>query len=142
MEFLIMMWQFKFIAIVLLGFCLTSKPAHAQLWDYIITSVLGDRYYLDPLTIQRNGNFVNYVQLTNFPEGYQERGKTVGSLIQYKMSNCETGKIAVTRAIAYERENAKGGIVSIDMYQRVQWVTITPGKIADILHQEACNTRG
>lgn len=137
-----MMWQSKFIAIVLLGFCLTSKPAQAQLWDYIITSVLGDRYYLDPLTIQRNGNFVDYVQLTNFPEGYQERGKTVGSLIQYKMSNCETGKIAVTRAIAYERENAKGGIVSIDMYQRVQWVTITPGKIADILHQEACNTGG
>ena len=142
MGFLIVMWRFKHIPIVCLCICLGSRPAHAQLWDYIITSVLGDRYYLDPLTIQRNGDFVNYVQLTNFPDGFQERGKPVGSLIQYKISNCDTGKIAVTRAIAYERENAKGGIVSIDMYQRVQWVTITPGKIADILHQEACNTRG
>jgi len=46
-----------------------SSPAQAQLWDYIVTSESGNRYYIDPLSIQRKGSTVNYIQLINYPQG-------------------------------------------------------------------------
>ena len=46
-----------------------SSPVQAQLWDYIASSDRGNRYYIDPLSIQRNGPIVSYLQLTNYPQG-------------------------------------------------------------------------
>ena len=54
-------------SIALLLALIISSPAQAQLWDYIVTSESGNRYYIDPLSIQRKGSTVNYIQLINYP---------------------------------------------------------------------------
>jgi hypothetical protein len=116
-----------------------SSPVQAQLWDYIVTSDRGNRYYIDPLSIQRNGPIVSYLQLTNYPQGTDTANKAMLSFVQFKTNDCARNQFTISRLIGYEYENAKGSIVTVEMERKPTWISIVPKKIADVIHQEVCN---
>jgi hypothetical protein len=130
------MLRFSLIALALLAL---ANPAKAQLWEYIVTSEHGNRYLIDPLSIKRQGSEVSYTQLTNYPKDFEAGSNKMRSIVQYKSNDCEQNKFAITHLIGYEHENAKGNIVVVEMEPKKVWLTIMPGKIADIIHQEMCN---
>ena len=74
-------------SIVLLFVLTISSPAQAQLWDYVVTSESGNRYYIDPLSIQRKGSIVNYIQLINYPQGTDMSVKGMLSFVQFKTTD-------------------------------------------------------
>jgi hypothetical protein len=116
-----------------------SSPTQAQLWDYIVTSESGNRYYIDPLSIQRKGSIVNYIQLINYPQGTDLRDKGMLSFVQFKTNDCSQHRFNISRLIGYEHENAKGSVVTVEFSKEEKWLTINPKKIADIIHQEVCH---
>ena len=130
------MLRFSLITLALLAL---ANPARAQLWDYVVTSVDGSAYYIDPLSIKREGRIVSYVQLTNTPNGTKTAGKAMLSFVQYKRNDCERNLMNISRLVGYEKELAKGSIVTIEMVSETAWIKITPNKISDIIHQEVCN---
>ena len=130
------MLRFSLIALSVL---VLANPARAQLWDYVVTSVDGSAYYIDPLSIKREGRIVSYVQLTNTPNGTKTAGKAMLSFVQYKRNDCERNLMNISRLVGYEKELAKGSIVTIEMVSETAWIKITPNKISDIIHQEVCN---
>jgi hypothetical protein len=99
----------------------------------------GTSYYIDPLSIKREGKLVSYVQLTNAPKGTRTAGKAMLSFVHYKRNDCEQNLMNISRLVGYEKELAKGSIVTIEMVSETKWVKITPNKISDIIHQEVCN---
>ena len=130
------MLRFSLLTLALL---VLANPARAQLWDYVVTSVDGSAYYIDPLSIKREGRIVSYVQLTNTPNGTKTAGKAMLSFVQYKRNDCERNLMNISRLVGYEKELAKGSIVTIEMVSETAWIKITPNKISDIIHQEVCN---
>ena len=130
------MLRFSLLTLALL---VLANPARAQLWDYVVTSVDGSAYYIDPLSIKREGRIVSYVQLTNTPKGTKTAGKAMLSFVQYKRNDCERNLMNISRLVGYEKELAKGSIVTIEMVSEMVWIKITPNKISDIIHQEVCN---
>ena len=126
-------------SVALLLALMISSPAQAQLWDYIVTSESGNRYYIDPLSIQRKGSTVNYIQLINYPQGTDMRDKGMLSFVQFKTNDCARNQFTISRLIGYEYENAKGSIVTVEMERKPTWISIVPKKIADVIHQEVCN---
>jgi hypothetical protein len=130
------MLRFNLITLALL---VLANPAKAQLWEYIVTSEHGNRYLIDPLSIKRQGSEVGYTQLTNYSKDFEAGNNKMRSIVQYKSNDCEQNKFAITHLIGYEHENAKGNIVVVEMEPKKVWLTIKPGKIADIIHQEVCN---
>ena len=126
--------------LIFLGILVNTSNANAQLWEYIVTSEHGNRYLIDPLSIKRQGSEVNYTQLTNYPKDFEAGSNKMRSIVQYKSNDCEQNKFAITYLIGYEYENAKGNIVVVEMELKKVWLTIKPGKIADIIHQEMCKT--
>jgi hypothetical protein len=126
-------------SIALLLVLTISSPAQAQLWNYIVTSESGNRYYIDPLSIQRKGSTVNYIQLINYPQGTDMRDKGMLSFVQFKTNDCTQHRFNISRLIGYEYENAKGSVVTIKFEKEEKWLTINPKKIAYIIHQEVCN---
>ena len=116
-----------------------SFPANGQLWDYIVTSESGNRYYIDPLSIQRKGSIVNYIQLINYPQGTDMSVKGMLSFVQFKTNDCAYHRFNISRLIGYEYENAKGSVVTVEFAKEEKWLAINPKKIAYIIHQEVCN---
>lgn len=133
------MLRFSLSAFLMIIGTFYSVLANAQLWEYIVTSEHGNRYLIDPLSVKRKGNEVSYVQLTNYAEDFESGSNRMCSIIQYKSSNCEINKFAISHLIGYEKENAKGNIVVVEMDLKKLWLEVKPGKIADIIHQEMCN---
>lgn len=124
-------------------FCLLamelSSPAKAQLWDYVVTSEFGNVYYIDPLSIKRKDRVVSYTQLTNYTNNKEIHKEEWQSIVQHKTNDCEANRFRISGLIGYEKENAKGSIVIIELEKEVKWFNINPQKIADIIHQEICN---
>ena len=57
---------------------------------------------------------------------------------------CRNGKakrFRISGLIGYEKENAKGSIVIVEIETEEKWFNVAPKKIADIIHQEVCNLR-
>lgn len=78
--------MYRFSITLLLALTI-SCPAQAQLWDYVVTSESGNRYYIDPLSIQRKGSIVNYIQLINYPQGTDMSVKGMLSFVQFKTTD-------------------------------------------------------
>lgn len=133
------MLRFSLSTLLLIIGISLANLANAQLWEYIVTSTDGSAYYIDPLSIKREGRVVSYVQLTNAPKVTRTAGKSMLSFVQYKRNDCENSLMNISRLVGYENELAKGSIVTIEMMPETKWVKITPSKISDIIHQEVCS---
>jgi hypothetical protein len=116
-----------------------SSPVQAQLWDYVVTSEFGNVYYIDPLSIKRQDRVVSYTQLTNYSNNKEIDKNKLQSIVQHKTNDCEANRFRISGLIGYEKENAKGSIVIVELAKEEKWLTINPKKIADIIHQEVCN---
>ena len=128
----------RFSVSCLLAMALIS-PAKAQLWDYVVTSEFGNVYYIDPLSIKRKDRIVSYTQLTNYSNNKEIDTKKLQSIVQHKTNDCETNRFRISGLIGYEKENAKGSIIIVELEKDEKWFNINPLKIADIIHQEVCN---
>jgi hypothetical protein len=117
---------------------LLSSPAKAQLWDYVVTSEFGNVYYIDPLSIKRKDRVVSYTQLTNYSKNKEFDKKELRSIVQHKTNDCEANRFRISALIGYDKENAKGSIVIVELEKEEKWLTINPKKIAEIIHQEVC----
>jgi hypothetical protein len=118
-----------------------SSPVQAQLWDYVVTSEFGNVYYIDPLSIKRQDRVVSYTQLTNYANNKEINKNELQSIVQHKANDCEAKRFRISGLIGYEKENAKGSIVIVEIETEEKWFNVAPKKIADIIHQEVCNLR-
>ena len=116
-----------------------SSPVQAQLWDYVVTSEFGNVYYIDPLSVKRINSVVTYTQLTNYSKNKEVDKSDPQSIVQHKVNDCEANRFRISGLIGYEKENAKGSIVVVEIENEEKWFTIKPKKIADVIHQEVCN---
>ena len=116
-----------------------SSPAKAHLWEYIVTSEHGNRYFIDPLSINRKDRIVSYTQLTNYSKNKEISKNDLQSIVQHKINDCEMNRFRISSLIGYEKENAKGSIVVVEIEKEEKWLTINPKKIAEIIHNEVCN---
>ena len=115
------------------------SPVKAQLWDYVVTSEFGNVYYIDPLSIKRKGRIVSYTQLTNYANNKEIDKEKWQSIVQHKTNDCDANRFHISGLIGYQKENAKGSIVIVELEKEEKWFNINPLKIADIIHQEVCN---
>jgi len=115
------------------------SPVKAQLWDYVVTSEFGNVYYIDPLSIKRKGRIVSYTQLTNYANNKEIDKEKWQSIVQHKTNDCEANRFRISGLIGYQKENAKGSIIIVELEKEEKWFNINPLKIADIIHQEVCN---
>ena len=128
----------RFSISCLLAIALIS-PVKAQLWDYVVTSEFGNVYYIDPLSINRKGRIVSYTQLTNYANNKEIDKEKWQSIVQHKTNDCEANRFRISGLIGYQKENAKGSIIIVELEKEEKWFNINPLKIADIIHQEVCN---
>ena len=115
------------------------SPVKAQLWDYVVTSEFGNVYYIDPLSIKWKGRIVSYTQLTNYANNKENDKEKWQSIVQHKTNDCDANRFHISGLIGYQKENAKGSIVIVELEKEEKWFNINPLKIADIIHQEVCN---
>lgn len=127
----------QFLALTALS--LLMNPAQAALWDYVVTSEFGSVYFIDPLSIKRHGKVVSYTQLTNYSKNKEVSKTKLQSTVQYKTNDCAGARFYFSGLIGYEKENAKGSIMLVEMEKEPIWFDVTPKKIADVIHQEVCN---
>jgi len=128
----------RFSISCLLAIALIS-PVKAQLWDYVATSEFGNVYYIDPLSIKRKDQVVSYTQLINYSKSNESNSKDLQSIVQHKTNDCDVNRFRISGLIGYDKKNAKGSIVVVELEKEEKWFNINPQKIADIIHQEVCN---
>jgi hypothetical protein len=111
---------------------------YAQFWEYITTSKSGTAYFIDNNSIVKKGEIVSYVQLLNYPDGYDSKNREIHSIQHAKQIDCERNLSKTLSMIAYDKENATGKIQTLFVSQEVEWEKINANSILSIYKNEAC----
>lgn len=122
-----------FISLLLL-----PTSAFAQIWDYMITSEAGTFYYIDPASITKKDNVITYIQLLNYPKGYDSKNPDIHSIQHTKQIDCNNNTSRTISMLAYEKENLKGDILSLSVGRETKWEEINKNSILSLYRNEVC----
>ena len=123
---------------LILALTFLSSTVSAQIWDYLITSGSGTSYYIDPASIVKKDDIVNYTQLINYPNGYDSDNQKIHSIQQFKQIDCLKDLIKTISMIAYEHENAKGNIQTLSVGHEYKTLKINENSISGLYRDEVC----
>lgn len=124
--------------ILILALSLISNVASAQIWDYLVTSGVGTKYYIDPASVSNKDGIVNFNQLINYPNGYDSKNKNIHSVQQAKQIDCKMNLIKTISMIAYEQENAKGNILTLSVGREYKPLQINTNSVSGLYREEVC----
>lgn len=125
----------KLLLVLLVAF---PTFVHAQLWDELIKTKSNTTYLIDPGSIKRDGDIVRYTQLSNYPNGYAPDNLKIHSIQQVKEIDCKNELIKTISMIAYEGENAKGGILNLSVGREYQWAKVNHNSVSGLYRNEVC----
>jgi hypothetical protein len=125
----------KFFIFALL---LLSSTASAQIWDYLVTSSAGTAYFIDPASVMKKDGVVNYIQLINYPNGYDSKNPNIHSIQQVKQIDCVKDLIKTVSMIAYENENAKGNIQTLSIGREYKSIKVNENSVSGLYRDEVC----
>jgi len=117
---------------------LLSSTASAQIWDYLVTSSAGTAYYINPASVKKKDGVVNYIQLINYPNGYDSKNQKIHSIQQVKQIDCLMDLIKTVSMIAYENENAKGNIQTLSIGHEYKWIKVNENSVSSLYRDEVC----
>jgi hypothetical protein len=128
----------KFIRLLPIFFILNSKLTFAQIWDNVVTTKVGTAYLIDPSSILKTGDIVNYTQLINYQNGYDSGNEKIYSIQQVKQIDCSKNLIKTISMIGYEQENSKGMLLSLSVGREYKWMKINENSISGHYRDEVC----
>jgi hypothetical protein len=117
---------------------LLPSTASAQIWDYLVTSSAGTAYFIDPASVMKKDGIVNYIQLINYPNGYDSKNPNIHSIQQVKQIDCVKDLIKTVSMIAYENENAKGNIQTLSIGREYKWIKVNENSVSGLYRDEIC----
>jgi hypothetical protein len=124
--------------IYFIGLLLISNAVSAQLWEELITTKSNTTYLIDPASIKKTGDIVKFAQLSNYPNGYAPDNQSIHSIQQVKEIDCKNELIKTISMIAYEGQNAKGGILNLSVGRDYQWAKINQNSTSGLYWDEVC----
>ena len=100
------------------------------------------RVYLDPRSIQRNGEYVQIGQLMDFTSAQRVDTQTVvGSIKSLVEYDCSQPRFRTLISEAYSEQMGNGLKVASDQLPDPQWESIDPASTSGKIRQIACEQR-
>ena len=110
----------------------------AQIFEYVTTSKSGTIYSLDPASIIIKEGVVTYVQLLDYPNGYDSSLKNIRSIKHTKEIDCSQNLSRTLSMIAYGNVGAKGNIQDAHIGKESSWEKINENSILSLFRDEVC----
>ena len=100
------------------------------------------RVYLDPKLIQKNGDFVQVWQLTDYTVAQWADAQTaVGSIKHLVEFECSQHRFRVLSGSAYSEQMEAGSLVAAENVSHPEWMAVEPGSTAEKVEQIACGKK-
>ena len=97
------------------------------------------RVYLDPKLIQKNGDFVQVWQLTDYTVAQWADARTaVGSIKHLIEFECSKHRFRLLSGAAFSEQMEAGSLVATEKVSNPEWLTVEPGSTAEKVEQVAC----
>lgn len=97
------------------------------------------RVYLDPKLIQKNGDFVQVWQLTDYTVAQWADAQTaVGSIKHLIEFECSKHRFRLLSGSAYTEQMEAGSLVATEKVSHPEWLAVEPGSTAEKVEQVAC----
>lgn len=118
--------------------CSLITSAQGEQWKSIVESESKDVYFYDPNTLLRDGEKIEYWELTNFKSPVIVESLVFKSSKSQVLLDCENNKYKTLNAIDYDSDYARGNIVNVSMVEKTYWHSIDEGSVADVIQITLC----
>ena len=99
-------------------------------------------YFFDPNTVKRNGDLVQYWELTNYKNKLKVGTSIVSSSKTLIEVDCKNSNYRTLRVIDYDKEFGGGSIVNIGVTQNTKWFPSPKESVSSKMELKVCSIGG
>ena len=116
-----------------------SLICYGEKWDNVVSNENDTVFFFDPNSVKKNGNLVQYWELTNFKEKLKSGNIIVSSSKSLVEVDCKNNRYRNIQVIDYEKEFGLGGIVNIDISGEKKWYSSPKESVSSVMEQKMCS---
>lgn len=128
---------------ILLGsfLMLLSLTCFGEQWDSVVSNDNDTVFFFDPNSVKKNGDLVQYWELTNFKEKLKSGRIVVSSSKSLVEVDCKNNRYRNIQVIDYEREFGLGGIVNVDISSNEKWNSSPKESVSSVMERKMCSMK-
>jgi hypothetical protein len=119
-----------------------SSSCFAEQWDSVVSNDSDSVYFYDPNTVKRNGDLVQYWELTNYTNKLKVGTTIVSSSKTLIEVDCKNSKYRTIRVIDYDKDFGKGNIVNTGVTQHTKWFPSPKESVSSEMELKVCSYKG
>lgn len=126
----------KTIGVILM---LLSLNCLGEQWNSVVMNDNNSVYFYDPNTVKRNGDIVQYWELSNYKEGITDGKVVVLSSKSLVEVDCSKNKYRTLRVIDYDKHSGQGNILNISLNEQSNWSSSPMGTVSSVIEGKMCS---
>lgn len=126
----------KTIGVILM---LLSLNCLGEQWNSVVMNDNNSVYFYDPNTVKRNGDIVQYWELSNYKEGITDGKVVVLSSKSLVEVDCSKNKYRTLRVIDYDKNSGQGNILNISLNEQSNWSSSPMGTVSSVIEGKMCS---
>ena len=128
--------------ILMIGVILYSLTSYGEQWDSVVMNDNSTVFLYDPTSVKRNGDTVQYWELTNYKEKLKSGNIVVGSSKSLIEVDCKKSRYRNLQVMDFEKEYGLGTLVNVDISGMTQWYPSEKGSVSSAMEDKICSIGG
>jgi hypothetical protein len=119
---------------------LLSLTCFGEQWNSVVVNDNDSIFYYDPNTVKRNGDIVQYWELSNYKKGITDGKIVVLSTKTLVEVDCKKSNYRTLRVIDYDKQSGQGKVLNISLSEQLNWSPSLLGTVSSVIEEKMCST--
>jgi hypothetical protein len=117
-----------------------SLTCFGEQWNSVVMNDNNSVFFYDPDTVKRNGDFVQYWELSNYKEGITDGKVVVLSSKSLVEVDCRKNNYRTLRVIDYDKQSGQGKVLNVSLTEQSNWKSSLVGTVSSVMEERMCSS--
>ncbi len=126
----------------IIGFFLVflTLTCFGEQWNSVVMNDNNSVFFYDPNTVKKNGEIVQYWELSNYKEGITDGKIVVLSSKSLVEVDCRRNYYRTLRVIDYDKQSGQGKVLNISLTEQSNWSPSLMGTVSSVIEEKMCSS--
>ena len=117
-----------------------SVTCVGEQWNSVVMNDNNSVFFYDPNTVKRNGDFVQYWELSNYKEGITNGKVVVLSSKSLVEVDCRKNNYRTLRVIDYDKQSGQGNVLNLSLTEQSNWKSSRVETVSSVIEEKVCSS--
>lgn len=121
-------------------FMFLSLTCFGEQWNSVVMNDNNSVFFYDPNTVKKNGDVVQYWELSNYKVGITDGKIVVLSSKSLVEVDCRKKNYRTLRVIDYDKQSGQGKVLNISLTEQSNWSSSRMGSVSSVMKEKMCSS--